>query len=93
MGKSVIGRSDTLLARGSSETLMSVSDAATAPPAHRSLARGDQVGRYVIDKRLAAGGMGIVYLADDPELKRKVVLKLLRPELVAGGTDHTRLRR
>src|SRR5262245_22492006 len=93
MGKSGIGRSDTLLARGSSETLMSVSDAATAPRAPSSLAPGDQVGRYVIDKRLAAGGMGIVYLADDPELKRKVVLKLLRPELVGRGTDPARMLR
>jgi eukaryotic-like serine/threonine-protein kinase len=90
---SVIARSDTLLARGSSETLASVSDAATAPRAHDSLAPGDQVGRYVIDKRLAAGGMGIVYLADDPELKRKVVLKLLRPELVGRGSDSARMLR
>jgi tetratricopeptide (TPR) repeat protein len=47
-------------------------------PAPRLLARGSQVGRYVVLDPIAAGGMGIVYTAYDPELDRKVALKLLR---------------
>ncbi len=43
---------------------------------------GARIDRYVVERPLGAGGMGTVSLADDPELKRKVCLKLLRPELL-----------
>jgi predicted Ser/Thr protein kinase len=36
-------------------------------------------GRYVIIDRIAGGGMGVVYRAEDPELHRKVALKVLHP--------------
>ncbi|MHB8874913.1 MAG: tetratricopeptide repeat protein [Myxococcaceae bacterium] len=48
------------------------------------LLQGDQVGRYVILERIAAGGMGEVYAAYDPQLDRRVALKLLRPDVVKG---------
>ena len=41
------------------------------------LARGATVGRYVILGLVGRGGMGEVYAAYDPELDRKIALKLL----------------
>ena len=37
--------------------------------------------RYVIERELGAGGMAIVYLAEDIKHHRKVAVKVLRPEL------------
>ncbi len=54
-------------------------DAPPPLPLTPQLQRGDTVGRYVIIDPLGAGGMGVVYAAYDPELDRKVALKILRP--------------
>src|SRR5262245_32497841 len=37
-----------------------------------------RIGKYAIRRRIARGGMGTVYEAEDPELKRRVALKVLR---------------
>jgi len=39
-----------------------------------------KVGRYQIERMLGVGGMGIVYAAFDPQLQRRVAIKLVRPE-------------
>jgi len=39
---------------------------------------GARFGRYVVLDLLGAGGMGVVYSAHDPDLNRKVALKVLR---------------
>ncbi len=51
------------------------------------LPEGTLVGRHVIVERLGEGAMGIVYLANDPELDRKVALKLLRPGSAQGAGE------
>ncbi len=40
-------------------------------------------GRYQIERELGEGGMATVYLAEDIKHHRKVVLKVLKPELAA----------
>ncbi len=53
----------------------------TPPPpesGHPPLARGAAIGRYVVLGLVGRGGMGEVYAAYDPELDRKVAVKLLR---------------
>ena len=47
---------------------------------------GDQLGPYVIEGPLGAGGMGEVYLAEDTRLGRKVALKVLPAEF-AGDPE------
>jgi serine/threonine protein kinase/Flp pilus assembly protein TadD len=39
------------------------------------------LGRYVVSQRLGHGGMGVVYAAYDPELDRKIAIKLISPVL------------
>lgn len=51
---------------------------------------GDTLGRYRIERRLARGGMGVVYLAHDSRLDRPAALKLLPRHL---GLDATARRR
>ncbi|HEV7769272.1 MAG TPA: serine/threonine-protein kinase, partial [Solirubrobacterales bacterium] len=47
------------------------------------LADGDQFAGYRIERRLGRGGMGVLYLALEPGLERRVALKLIAPEAAA----------
>jgi len=53
--------------------------------------RGRLVSRYVLLECLGAGGMGLVYSAFDPQLERKVALKLIRPDAVRSPEVRARL--
>ncbi len=41
------------------------------------LQRGDSLGRYTVLQRIGSGGMGVVYAAFDPQLDRRVALKVM----------------
>jgi hypothetical protein len=47
------------------------------------LQEGDEFAGYRIERRLGRGGMGILYLAVEPGLDRRVALKLIAPEAAA----------
>ncbi|MBI5537019.1 MAG: tetratricopeptide repeat protein [Deltaproteobacteria bacterium] len=69
-------------------------DASEPPPSRsaESLAQGATAGRYLVLRAIGAGGMGVVYAAWDPELDRKVAIKVLRTEMLAGDLDDARRR-
>ena len=50
--------------------------------------RGTELGRYLVLGRIAAGGMGVVYAAYDPDLDRRIAIKVLR----ADASDPTTRR-
>ncbi len=60
-------------------------------PATR-LPRGSSVGRYVLLDPLGAGGMGVVYAAFDPELDRRVAIKLLQSRRAGSAAESWLLR-
>jgi tetratricopeptide (TPR) repeat protein len=57
----------------------------TADQEAPSLPRGTMIGRFVVVDQLGSGGMGVVVAAYDPELDRRVAIKLLRPSVLGDG--------
>ncbi len=73
------------------------SELRVAPPAHDDGPRHDddidgplpeRIGRYRIIRRLGAGGMGVVYEAEQEHPRRRVALKVIR----GGSQDEIRVR-
>ncbi|NLC98544.1 MAG: serine/threonine protein kinase, partial [Actinomycetales bacterium] len=47
------------------------------------LGHPERIGQYVIERELGRGGLGVVYLATQPGLNRKVALKVLSSDLAS----------
>ena len=65
-----------------------------APLTHEGgLVKGASIGRYVVLSLIGRGGMGEVYAAYDPELDRKIAIKLLKTRDAAAADGRARLLR
>jgi serine/threonine-protein kinase len=58
----------------------------------RTLPGGSALGRYIVVAPIGAGAMGIVYVALDPDLGRRVALKLLRTDPATMTSESGRAR-
>jgi len=76
-------------------TLSGNADEHTVTEPGEALPRGSTVGRYTVLDRIGAGGMGVVYTAFDPQLDRRVALKVMHhgSEGSSGPGGKTRLLR
>jgi eukaryotic-like serine/threonine-protein kinase len=70
----------------------------TQPAGARVLDIGARIGRFVMLEVIGAGGMGVVVAAYDPQLDRRVAIKLLRTDVLSraagdAGDGKARLQR
>ncbi len=79
-GSAHLGAADTEVShRGSTPGTFDTSPDAVSPGEQRFV-RGDELAHFIVVGELGVGGMGVVYAAYDPQLDRKVAIKLLRSD-------------
>ncbi len=82
----------TASAEAASESLRALATVDSGPEARggkvvHTIGTGAVVGRYVVLEKLGAGAMGVVLAAFDPDLDRKIALKLLPPQQGGGNRE------
>ena len=55
---------------------------------HQHLPNGTQIGKFIIDKTISAGGFSIVYLAHPQDDEQKVVIKEYMPSGISVRDEH-----
>ncbi|PRP96165.1 serine/threonine-protein kinase [Enhygromyxa salina] len=74
------------------ETIAATSDGASFDGEHPDDEIPERIGRYLVLHELGAGAMGVVYAAYDPDLDRKLALKLLHDDEHSGDRTIRLLR-
>lgn len=64
----------------------------TAPELLDAAVPGQRIAHYEVLREIGRGGMGVIYLAEDTRLARRVVLKVLPPAFAADHARRERLR-
>lgn len=63
------------------------------PGPNDDLPLGTKIGRYELLEKLGEGGMGIVYVAHDPQLRRNIAIKVLRLGVSEWSDEDTHAHR
>ncbi|HVR85095.1 MAG TPA: protein kinase, partial [Planctomycetota bacterium] len=76
----------------SGEQLLRALAAQKKPEPAPQLPEGVKIGKYSLVREIGRGGMGVVYEAEDPDLRRRVALKVLKED-ISDPTAAERLKR
>lgn len=95
----IVSQTTALLAAARADGILDMAtpsiDVPSSPSGYRSLAEGQIVGGFTIDRLIGRGGMGEVYLAHrtTQDFEQRVALKMLRTEASDRGDMFARERR
>jgi eukaryotic-like serine/threonine-protein kinase len=73
------------------QRVMEADESYLLEPSHPELL--GRIDRYEVERRIGAGGMGVVYKALDTDLHRTVAIKVLAPQLARIGAARQRFHR
>jgi predicted Ser/Thr protein kinase len=91
--RSVLREAEALLESHETAGAFLEQPAQVDPADFETLPPGTRVGNYVLLDELGRGGMGVVYLAEDQRLGRRVALKALPASVASNPELRQRLRR
>jgi serine/threonine protein kinase len=62
-------------------------------PAIMDFTPGARIGKYIVEEKIGEGGMGEVWSGKNPEINKRVAIKILNPQLLANAQAIARFKR